>query len=104
MLLHEWRNAVAYGTSGASEFVNIRVRVENIGSAPATNSEVRGMFTEGSMQYNIESTVISRLEPMEKQDVRFKVSIPKGVSSSLVTQLLSDGFVVDEKESTTTFS
>ena len=60
--------------------------------------------SEFDIRYNQKSTVVSSLPAGEKKEVTLKITVPKGVSTVLKTQIYLNDEMVHEKESTSTFT
>jgi hypothetical protein len=104
VLLHTWDDATRYTTSDGSDYVRIKIIIENIGSGAALNFDVQGAFyTSTNQSRNPNTVIVYGLEPGVKEEVRLEMDVPQGVTTILRTQLVMDDVVVHEKESTSTF-
>ncbi|MBU0497551.1 MAG: hypothetical protein KKC68_00665 [Candidatus Thermoplasmatota archaeon] len=104
VLLHTWRDATRFTTSDGEDYIRMRIRVENIGSGPIQNFVVQGEFmTVDNMSRNPRNVVVYGLEPGLQVEVGLEMDVPVGVTTVLKTQVVVDGRVVQEKESTSTF-
>ena len=105
ILIHKWKNATRYTTSDGSDFVDMRILVENFGSSAANDIEVRAAFySEFDTSYNQVSTVISSLSAGERTEVQLQVNVPQGIETSLKSHIYLDDVLVNTKESTQIFS
>jgi len=105
ILNHEWKNAEGLSVDGRLNFVKLKLIVENIGNTYAENISITGAFySSNDVQYNQEKIKISYLQPQEKKQVSLKLNVPKGVSTIFKTKLYLDEELVEEKQSTTTFT
>ncbi|MFH1100941.1 MAG: hypothetical protein V1726_02750 [Methanobacteriota archaeon] len=100
LLVHHWKNATRYTGRDGTDFVKIQVLIQNIGTADATNVEVKAaFFSEDTLMFNQESSTVLKITPQEKVAVSLKVTVPQGMSTLLKTRLYTDRKLVDEKES-----
>jgi hypothetical protein len=104
LLLHTWDDATRYTSSDGSDYVRITIIVENIGNEASSNFEIQGAFYNSNNQsLNPRSVIVYGLEPGLKDEVQLEMDVPQGVTTILRTELLYNGVVVHEKESTSTF-
>ncbi len=104
ILLHTWDDATRFTTSDGSDYVRVKIIVENIGSGTASNFEVQGAFyTTGNQSRNPGSVIVYGLDPGVKDEVQLELDVPQGITTILKTKVVIDGVVVHEKESTSTF-
>jgi len=105
IILHTWKSAIRFTSTNGKDFVKMHIIVENLGSKNATNIEVRGaFFSDSTLYYNQEVSLISSLSIEEKKEVDLHISVPRGITTTLKTQIYLDNNMVDEKESSSTFS
>jgi hypothetical protein len=100
LLYHDWKNATLYSAPDGTDFVKIKLIVENIGRGPAEQVEVTGGFYPlQDIVYNRQSTVISLLPAGEKELVTLQLTVPQTVSTLLKTRLYWQRNMVDEEQS-----
>jgi len=105
ILRHEWKDADGISVNGRLNLVKLKFIVENIGNTLAENIMITGGFySSNNAEYNQEKIIITSLQPGEKKQVALKLNVPKGVSTILKTKLYIDEELVEEKQSTTSFS
>jgi len=104
ILIHGWENATHLIGSDGSDFVKIKIIVENLGRETAYNFEIRGAFySQNDVDFNQETTSISSLTAGDKKEVDLKVDVPKGIATTLKTQIYLNNKMVHEKESKDSF-
>ena len=104
ILLHGWKNATRYSGTDGSDYVKLKILIENLGTRKAYNFEIQGAFyNQNGISFNKETTTISHLAAGEKKVVELKVNVPKGISTTLKTNIYLDNKMVHEKESTSIF-
>jgi len=104
VLLHTWDDATRYTTSDGSDYVRMKLIVENIGSGAVLNFGVQGaFFTPDNQSRNPRSVIVYGLAAGLKEQVQLEMDVPQGVTSILRTEIVLDGLVVHVKESTSTF-
>ena len=101
LILHEWLNATRYTTS-RDDYVQLDILVKNLGSAHAP-VEVQAFFQASSIRYGTQYEVLPSLDAGGEAEVTLSVNVPKGVATVLMTQVLVNGTVQQEKESATMF-
>jgi hypothetical protein len=104
LLLHTWKNATRYRVSNGGDYVQVKMIIENIGTKTASEIEVVGAFyDEMNTSYNVEIALVSSLPQNEKQMVELKLNVPSSIGTTLKTQLILNGFMVHQRESTMQF-
>ena len=104
ILMHSWRNATRFSGSDGSDYVKIKIFVENLGRKTAYNFEIQGAFyNQNDVSFNKETTSISLLDAGEKKLVELKINVPQGISTTLKTKIYLDNEMVHEKESSSSF-
>ncbi len=104
LLLHTWKNATRYRVSTGADYIQIKILVENLGTKAASAVEVRGVFYDTmNLSYNPETASISFLAPTERQMVELTCNVPSSIETTLKTQLILNGFLVHQQESTMHF-
>jgi predicted transglutaminase-like cysteine proteinase len=104
LLLHTWKNATRYKVSTGADYIQIKIVVENLGTKTANDVKVRGAFYDAmNISYNPESTSISLLPPNDNAMVKLTCNVPSSIETTLKTQLILDGFLVHQQESTMHF-
>lgn len=101
LVFHEWLNATHY-QSTSENYVRITVLVRNLG-ALQTPVDVRAFFSANSLQYDMQHVLFSSLTAGDAIQASLRIDVPKSVTSLLKTQIVVNGIVVDEKESSTFF-
>ena len=104
ILIHSWENATRFSGTDGSDYVRLRIIVENVGRTTAQDIEVTGAFyTQSETGLNQESSLLSSLFPGEKKELTLHVNVPQGISTTLKTQIYLDNVLVHEKESSDHF-
>jgi hypothetical protein len=104
ILLHAWNNATRYQVNNGVDYVQVKMIIQNIGSTVASVIEVRGAFYDDvNITYNLETAVVALLLPNEKQVLVLRLTVPPSIGTTLKTQLILNGVVVDQRESTMRF-
>ena len=104
ILLHGWKNATRISSSDGSNYVKIKIFIENLGRKTAKNFEVKGaFFNQNDISFNAEAVLISSLAVGDKKVVELKIDVPQSFSSTLKTQIYLDNKMVHEKESSSVF-
>ena len=104
ILLHGWKNATRFSGSDGSDYVKLKILIENLGTRRAYNFEIQGAFyNQNGISFNKETTSISLLTAGEKKVVELKVNVPKGISTTLKTKIYLDNEIVHDKESSSSF-
>ena len=104
LLIHSWKNATRFTISTGADYVRVIMIIENLGTAAASDIEVRGAFYNNTSQvYNQEIMYILSIAEGEKRMVELSIDVPSLVSATLKTQLYLNGMMVDERESTSRF-
>jgi len=104
ILLHGWKNATRISSSDGSDYVKIKILIENLGRKTAKNFEVKGaFFNQNDISFNTEAVLVSSLAAGDKKVVELKINVPQSFSSTLKTQIYLDNKMVHEKESSSVF-
>ncbi|MCK5458832.1 MAG: hypothetical protein KAI20_02995, partial [Thermoplasmatales archaeon] len=104
ILLHGWKNATRISSSDGSNYVKIKIFIENLGRKTAKNFEVKGaFFNQNDISFNAEAVLVSSLAAGDKKVVELKINVPQSFSSTLKTQIYLDNKMVHEKESSSVF-
>ncbi|KYK30501.1 MAG: hypothetical protein AYK22_03680 [Thermoplasmatales archaeon SG8-52-3] len=102
---HKWKKAEGISVDGNLKFVKLKLIVENIGNLYAEDISITGAFISSDNSiFNEKENFESILQPLEKKQLNLKLDIPKDIVTILKTKLFLDDTLVDEKQSTTTFS
>jgi len=104
ILIHSWKNATRFSGSDGSDYVKIKILIENLGRGNANNFEIRGAFyNQNGIGFNKETTWIVSLAAGKKKVVDLQINVPQGISTTLKTQIYLNDQMVHEKESTSSF-
>jgi len=104
LLIHSWMNATRYKISTGLDYIKIKMLVKNLGSTSASSYEIRGAFyDETNYSYNENIVSGSFIDKEDQQIIDLQVTIPKGVSTVLITKIYLDGIMVHERESSSHF-
>jgi len=104
ILLHGWKNATRISSSNGSDYVKIKILIENLGRKTAKNFEVKGaFFNQNDISFNAEAVLVSSLAAGDKKVVELKINVPQSFSSTLKTQIYLSNKMVHEKESSSVF-
>jgi len=104
ILLHGWKNATRFSGSDGSDYVKLKILIDNLGRKTAYNFEIQGAFyNQNDVSFNKETTSISILATGEKKIVELKINVPQGISTTLKTKIYLDNEMVHEKESSSSF-
>jgi len=104
ILLHNWKNATRLSSSEGTDYVTLKIMLENIGGATAYQFEVTGgFFDTTAIVYNMEAITVPFLAAHEKKIVELRLDVPQGFSTTLQTQIYVDDELVEEKKSATVF-
>ena len=101
LLVHDWLNATRLQTNSV-DYVQVTTLVKNLGAASAP-VVVRAFFSDASEQYGTQQALVPNLEAGGEAQVTLRVNVPSGIATILKTQVLINGTVQQEKESTTMF-
>jgi hypothetical protein len=105
LLIHSWKNATRFTLSTGADYVNVTVIIENLGTAGASDIEVRGAFYDNTSQvYNQERMYIPSIAIGEKRLVELSIDVPSLISVTLKTQLYLNGIMIDQRESVSLFT
>lgn len=104
ILIHNWKNATRLTGSDGSDFIKMRILVENLGRKTARNFEIRGAFhSENDIGFNQEIALIPFLVAGDKKIVDLMIDVPQSFTTTLKTKIYLNDEMVHEKESTDTF-
>jgi hypothetical protein len=104
LLVHLWKSATRFQISTGADYVNVKMVLENLGTAAASDIEVRGAFSDNmSRIYNQQTTNISFIAAGEKCLTELSINVPASVSTTLKTQLYVHGVMVNQRESSSYF-
>ncbi len=101
ILEHDWLNATRL-QSNDLDYVQVAVLVKNLGSA-SSPVEVRAFCSGLGARYGTRQVMLPALEAGGQAIVSLRVDVPEGVPTIMKTQVLVNGTVQQEKESTTIF-
>jgi hypothetical protein len=104
IIVHNWKNATRISSSDGSDYVQIKILIENLGRKTAKNFEVKGaFFNQNDASFNTDAVLVSSLVAGDKKVVELKINVPQSFSSTLKTQIYMDNKMVHEKESSSVF-
>lgn len=104
ILVHNWKNATRISSSDGSDYVQIKIIIENLGRKTAKNFEVKGaFFNQNDTSFNTDAVLVSSLVAGDKKVVELKINVPQSFSSTLKTQIYLDNKMIHEKESSSVF-
>lgn len=107
LLVHHWRSATRYQVSTGEDYVQVKMILENLGTAATSNIEVRGAFFDNAnLIYNQVIVSISPIRAGQKRQVELSVDVPVAVpekTTTLKTQLFLHSIQVHQRESTSRF-
>ena len=103
LLVHSWKNATRFSGSDESDYVKLKIIVENLGRVSASNFKILGAFYNQNNIFNQEETLVPSLAAGNKKIVDLKVNVPQGISTTLKTQIHLNNKIVNEKESNSSF-
>ncbi len=104
VLLHGWKNATRFSGSDGSDYVKLKILIENLGRKAAYHFEIQGAFyNQNGISFNKETTSISLLVAGEKKVVELKINVPQDIPTVLKTKIYLDNEMVHEKESSSSF-
>ncbi len=104
LLIHRWKNATRYTVSNGADYVKVQMILENLGTEKTASIEVRGAFYDNiSHMYNQQTTLVPPLTAGERRLVALSVDVPVEISTILITQLYTNGVMVNQRESTSRF-
>jgi hypothetical protein len=105
LLIHSWRNATRYRISTGADYVTVTMIIENLGTIASSDVQARGAFYDNaSKMYNLEVADAPSIPAGDKCLLELSIDVPTSVTTSLKTQLYSEGVMVNERESTSLFS
>jgi len=107
LLIHSWKSATRYQVSTGEDYVRVKMILENLGTAAASDLEIRGAFydTMGRI-YNLQTMSVPPVIAGQKKLAEISVDVPASVAektTTLKTQLYLDGDMVNQRESTSRF-
>ncbi len=107
LLIHSWKSATRYQVSTGEDYVRVKMILENLGAAAASDLEIRGAFydTMGRI-YNLQMMSVPPVIAGQKKLAEISVDVPASVAektTTLKTQLYLDGDMVNQRESTSRF-
>lgn len=107
LLVHSWKSATRYQVSTGEDYVRVKMILENLGAAVASNIEIHGAFYDNmSLIYNLQAMSVTPIVAGQKKLVEISVDVPSSVAvktTTLKTQLYLDGGMVNQRESTSRF-
>ncbi|UCF12784.1 MAG: hypothetical protein JSW06_00615 [Thermoplasmatales archaeon] len=103
LLIHSWKNATRFSGSDESDYVKLKIIVENLGRESASNFKILGAFYSQNNILNQEEILIPSLAAGNKKIVDLKLNVPQGISTTLKTQIHLNNKIVNEKESNSSF-
>jgi predicted transglutaminase-like cysteine proteinase len=104
LLVHLWKSATRFQISTGEDYVNVKMVLENLGTAAATDIEIRGAFYDNmSRIYDQQTTNVSFIAAGEKCLAELSIDVPSSVSTTLKTQLYVHGVMVNQRESSSYF-
>ncbi len=104
IILHNWDNATRFTGSDGSDFIKMKIIIENHGITDANNLKVAGAFFDNlNNSYNEKTTYVSVVEAHKKKFITIQLDVPQGFISTLKTRIYLDNELVHEKLSTDTF-
>ena len=105
LLFHFWKNATRFQMSNGTDYVYVKMMIENIGTQAASDVEICGAFFDSmNGSYNLKTTHVAFLPQNEKQIIELTFDVPPVSNTTLKTQLVFEGFVVHQRESVMRFS
>jgi predicted transglutaminase-like cysteine proteinase len=103
LLIHQWKSATRYQLSTGEDYVRVTMILENLGTAPTPEIEVRGAFYDTQKRmYNQQTTRVPPIIAGGKRVVELSVDVPVSVpdqSTLLKTQVYLNGEMVNQRES-----
>lgn len=104
LLIHSWEDATRYSSSDGSDYIKMKIVVENLGQETAENFKIwGGFYSEDDIFSNQETTLISSLAAGTKKIVELTMDVPLAISTKLKTQIHLNDEVVHERESSSSF-
>jgi hypothetical protein len=103
LLIHSWKNATRFSGSDESDYVKLKIIVENLGRDSASNFKILGAFYSQNNFFNQEEILVPSLVAGNKKIIDLKVNVPQGISTILKTQIHLNNKIVNEKESNSSF-
>jgi hypothetical protein len=105
LLVHSWKSATRFQISTGGDYVHVKMVLENLGTAAASDIEVRGAFYDNmSRMYNQQTTNVSFIAAGEKCLAELSIDVPALVLTSLKTQVYVHGVMVNQRESASRFT
>jgi hypothetical protein len=104
ILIHSWKNATRFSVNDGSDYIKMKILVENLGVTTANSFDIWGaFFSQGNIFFNQKTTSISRLEAATKKIVGLKLDVPQEFSTKLKTRIYLNDEMVHERESLSNF-
>jgi hypothetical protein len=104
LLVHSWKNATRFTGTDDSDYVKLKIIVENLGRETAYSVEIQGAFySQNTVSFNQESTTIPVISPQTKQIIDLQVNVPQHIPTTLKTKIFLDNMLLHEKESSGQF-
>ena len=104
ILIHSWKNATRFSVTDGSDYIKMKIVVENLGVITASNFDIWGaFFSQDNVFFNQKTTSVSRLEASAKKIVGLTLDVPQEFATKLKTQIYLDNKMVHERESLSNF-
>jgi len=104
LLIHSWKDATRYSSSDGTDYIKMKIVVENLGQETASNFKIWGAFySQDDIFFNQETTSVSSLAAGTKKIVELTMDVPQAISTNLKTQIHLNDEVVHERESSSSF-
>lgn len=101
---HDWKRALVLGSNDVSQRVKFDLIIDNEGPASLASVEVvAGFLVQGDVLINQQIKTIDIFNGHSKELVHFYLRVPSGLSSTLVSRVVVNDVVVDEKKAATIF-
>jgi len=104
ILIHSWKNATRYSINDGSDYIKMKIVVENLGVTTASSFDIwAAFFTQDDIFFNEKTTPVSRLEAATKKIVELTLDVPQEFSTKLKTRIYLNDKMVHERESLSNF-
>jgi len=104
LLIHSWKNATRYTDSEGSDYIKMKIIVENLGTKYSGNFIIEASFFDlnGNI-VNQETTSVTSLPAGQKKIVEMSIDVPQGVTTKLKSLIYLNNKMVHKRESLSNF-
>jgi hypothetical protein len=104
VLIHSWKNATRFTDSEGSDYIKMKIAVENLGERPS------GAFTIQAAFFSLDGNIVNEktidapsISVAKKSIVELEIDVPQGITTKLKTRVYLDDIKVHQRESLSEF-